>query len=319
MKRPLALVVLVGALLAALVFIPSDHYLFLPDRARPVDPLVKVPGEPGAERGGIYMVDILVRKASLLERLLPGVEEGSTLVPGHVLNPGGLSESERREQSKGEMSASQKVAVAVALRELGHDVRTEAQVREVRRGTPADGKLEVGDVIVSARGKKVTSPHRLFEVMRGHRPGTPAKVTIVRSGKKRELVVGTQPAEDDEDRAVMGILVELDVDPPVDVRIDAGDIGGPSAGLAFALNVVDELGRDIDGGRRVAVTGALALDGDVEGIGGVKQKTIGARQAGADLFVVPDENAAEARRYAEGLEVVAVSSFDEALGELRAN
>ena len=207
MKRPLALVVLVGALLAALVFIPSDHYLFLPDRARPVDPLVKVPGEPGAERGGIYMVDILVRKASLLERLLPGVEEGSTLVPGHVLNPGGLSESERREQSKGEMSASQKVAVAVALRELGHDVRTEAQVREVRRGTPADGKLEVGDVIVSARGKKVTSPHRLFEVMRSHRPGTTAKVTIVRLGKKRELVVGTQPAEDDEERAVMGILV----------------------------------------------------------------------------------------------------------------
>jgi PDZ domain-containing protein len=103
----------------------------------------------------------------------------------------------------------------------------------------------------------------------------------------------------------------------VDVSIDAGSIGGPSAGLAFALGIVDELGEDdLTDGRTVVVTGELALDGTVIPIGGVKQKTIGAKEAGADLFIVPDANAEEARKYADGLEIVAVSNFDEALAAL---
>jgi PDZ domain-containing protein len=319
MRRTLALLVIaVGVVLGALFVVPSDHYLFLPDPARPVDPLVKVPGErSGSDKAGIYMVDILVDRASLLERVFPGIRDGASLVPSHVVNPEGLSETERRRQSLNEMSASQKVAVAVALDSLGYDVPTEAEVARVEPGTPADGKLEPGDVILAAKGRKVASPFELFEAMQGHRPGEPVEVTIRRSGRTRDLVVGTKPADDDKDRAIMGILVELEIDPPVDVRIDVGDIGGPSAGLAFALDVVDELGRDIDGGRRIAVTGALALDGEVEAIGGIKQKTIGAQEAGADVFVVPDGNAREARRYAGDLEVIAVSSFDEALDRLR--
>ena len=117
----------------------------------------------------------------------------------------------------------------------------------------------------------------------------------------------------------MGIIVAdaATFDLPVDVSIDAGSIGGPSAGLAFALGIVDELGDDIDHGRTVVVTGELALDGTVLPIGGIKQKTIGAKEAGADIFIVPDANAEEARKYADGLEIVAVSTFDEALAALR--
>ena len=100
------------------------------------------------------------------------------------------------------------------------------------------------------------------------------------------------------------------------VRIDAGSIGGPSAGLAFALDIVDESGHDVDDGRRVVVTGALALDGSVEPIGGVEQKTVAARQAHADLFIVPQGNVAEARRYAGGLRVLPVSTFKQALSVL---
>ncbi len=102
----------------------------------------------------------------------------------------------------------------------------------------------------------------------------------------------------------------------MDVSIDAGSIGGPSAGLAFALGIVDELGDDIDDGRTIVVTGELALDGTVIPIGGIKQKTIGAKEAGADVFIVPDANAEEARKYADGLEIVAVSTFDEAIDAL---
>jgi PDZ domain-containing protein len=320
MRRPLALVVIaVGVLLGALFVVPSDHYLFLPDPARPVDPLVKVPGERsgGSDEAGIYMVDILVDRASLIERVFPAIRDGASLVPSHVVNPEGLSETERRRQSLNEMSASQKVAVVVALESLGYQVPTEAEVVRVQPGAPAEGKLEPGDVILAARGRRIGSPLELFEAMRAHRPGNPVAVTIRRSGQTRRLVVGTKPADDDKNRAVMGVLVDLEVDPPVDVRINAGDIGGPSAGLAFALDVVDELGRDIDGGRRIAVTGALTLDGAVEAIGGIKQKAIGAQEAGADVFLVPDGNAREARRHAGDLEVIAVSTFAEALARLR--
>jgi PDZ domain-containing secreted protein len=105
MKRVLALAAFMAAVVVALVFIPSDHYLFLPDKARPVDPLVEVPGEAKDDDGpgGIYMVDILVRKASLLERVYPGVEEGSTLVPEHAVNPVGVSDRQRRQQSLNQM------------------------------------------------------------------------------------------------------------------------------------------------------------------------------------------------------------------------
>ena len=119
---------------------------------------------------------------------------------------------------------------------------------------------------------------------------------------------------------MIGVIVQqaATIDLPLKITIDAGSIGGPSAGLAFALDIVDELGPDVDQGRRVVVTGELGLDGQVEPIGGVKQKTIGARQAGADVFVVPEDNADEARKYAEDLEVVPVETFDEALEALGA-
>jgi PDZ domain-containing protein len=101
---------------------------------------------------------------------------------------------------------------------------------------------------------------------------------------------------------------------PRRVTIDAGRVGGPSAGLAFTLEVLDRVGRDVDRGRRVAVTGTIDTDGCVGGIGGVKQKTIGARKAGADVFVVPaGDNTTEARRYAAGLRILPVKTFQQAL------
>jgi Lon-like protease len=298
--------------------IPSDHYLYLPDPALDVDPLVSVPNEDeDAADSGIYMVNILVRRASLFERIFPEVHSGAELIPAEDFNPEGLSERERKEESLSEMSVSQQIAVAVALRSLGHDVDPlGAEVARVLPDAPADGKLEVGDVIVGAKGTKVNSPAELFDVMSKHRPGTPVRLELRRKGQSRAVVVGTRGAGDGERRAVVGIMVQPEFRFPVNVQIDAGNIGGPSAGLAFALDVVDELGEDLDRGRRIVVTGTLGLDGTVGPIGGIEQKVVGARLADADLFLVPDRNFAEARRGAEGLEVVAVSTFEEALSLL---
>jgi PDZ domain-containing protein len=118
---------------------------------------------------------------------------------------------------------------------------------------------------------------------------------------------------------VVGVIVSqaADIKLPVDVEIDTNGVGGPSAGLAFALDLMEELGHDVDHGNRVAVTGALELDGTVGEIGGVKQKTIGVERAGIKVFLVPaGENAAEARRYADGIRIVPVTSFQQALRTL---
>lgn len=324
-RRALVLAALVVSGVAALLwFAPSNQYLFLPDEARPVAPLVKVPDEePLAGKGGIYMVDILVRKANLLERLFPSLYDGATLVPAHAINPFGVSEGQRRKTSLGQMTRSQQVAAAVALRALGYEVDatpTGAEVLVVLPGTPAAGALEPGDVIVRAKGRVVRLRGDLLRIMTGHRPGTPVTFTVRSSGGLRHVTLDTQADDDEPSRAIVGIRVDqaANIELPVKVRIDAGSVGGPSAGLAFALDIVDELGREVDNGRRIVVTGELDLDGTVGPIGGVKQKTIGARAAGADVFIVPEGNATEARRYAEDLEVVPVETFSEALSALGA-
>ena len=281
-----------------------------------------VPGEKGTdERGGIYMVDIFVRKANLLERVFPGIHDGASLVPAKAVNPEGVSESERIHESQQEMSQSQKIAAAVALRYLGYKVNvktTGVEVTAVFPGTPADGELEVGDVILSVNGKRVQTTEELQQAMRAVTPGEDVTFGVRRSGGVQDISLRTIESTDAPKQAIVGIQIDQDatIDLPLKVTIDTGSIGGPSAGLAFALDIVDELGKDVDDDKRIVVTGALDLDGRVVAIGGIKQKTIAARDAHADLFLVPDDNAADARRYADGLKVVAVSTFREALSVL---
>lgn len=317
-----AVLVLVAVVLA-LSFIPSDHYIVLPDRARPTDPLVSIPGEETEPReSGIYMVDVRVGRATLLERIYPGIHEGASLLPEHVVNPAGVSDTQRRRSSLNDMSRSQLVAITVALRELDEEVEVDeagAEVVLVQPGAPAEDGLEVGDVIVEADGEEVESTADLQRAMSDVEPGERVAMAVERPEQGDvDLTLTTQAAEDDADRAIVGVQVQnaLDFEFPVDIEIDAGAIGGPSAGLAFALDIVDELGDDLSGDRTIVATGALTLDGEVLPIGGIKQKTIGARESGADVFLVPDGNAAEAREAADGLEIVAVSTFQEALSAL---
>ena len=310
----------------ALTLIPSNHYLVLPDRARPTDPLVRIPGEESQDEEDIYMVDVRIGRANLLERLFPGIQEGADLLPERAINPEGVSDRQRRQSSLNDMSRSQLVAITVALRELGREVDVSgsgAEVVLVQPGSPADGVLEVGDVIVEAEGEPIESIDDLRRALEDVEPGQEVELTVQRGDERVDLTSGTQASPDDPDRAVVGVQVQdaLDFEFPVDIEIDAGAIGGPSAGLAFALDIVDELGDDIDRGRKIVATGELTIDGEVLPIGGVKQKAIGAREAGADIFLVPDANFEDARKAVDvdDLEIVPVSTFDEALSVLAAN
>ena len=142
---------------------------------------------------------------------------------------------------------------------------------------------------------------------------------MLRGTQPVTVKVKTVPDPADPKRALVGFTPDqsADIQLPIKVQIDAGNVGGPSAGLAFALQVMEELGKNVARGYRVAATGQMELDGTVAPIGGVKQKTYGVRKAKADVFLVPaGENAQEARRYAHGLRIIAVKSFQQALHAL---
>jgi PDZ domain-containing protein len=221
------------------------------------------------------------------------------------------------------MRRSEQVAAAVALRAGGLDVSTTPRgvlVEAVAVDVPAAKALSSGDVIVAVDGRKVTKVGQLLHATRSLRPGATVRLGLRRDGTIVARTVRTVAAPDDPKRAIIGIRVSQDatIRLPLEVDIDLGNVGGPSAGLPFALQIYKELGHDVDRGRRVAATGAIELDGSIEPVGGIKQKTYGVRSAGADVFLVPaGENAATARRYAGGLRVIPVDSFEQALRVLR--
>jgi PDZ domain-containing protein len=313
--------VLLAVVLALWIF-PSNRYIFLPDPAHPVAPLVTVEGGHEPKNGGIYFVDVVVRKATLLERLFGGLHEGADLYPASAIVPPGVDDAQREQVDLAEMRRSQQIAAAVALRALGRKVvarPTGALVEFVQEGKPAVGKLRPTDVIVGVDGVPVRSPLDVFKRTHTLKVGDVIRFTVRRNHSTIVVPIKTVASSDGPRRPVVGVQLapETDIHLPIKVRIDAGNVGGPSAGLAFALDVMEELGRNIDRGHRIAATGEIFANGSVGPIGGVKQKTIGARRAGVDAFLVPaGANAREARRYAKGLRIIAVESFPQALREL---
>lgn len=321
-----AAAIVAAAALALNWLVPSGWYLFEPNGAKPLAAKVTVEGEKADDDGGgIYYIDVTVRQASWLERLHSVFRpEGSTMIPERDLIPEGTSFEDRRASSRREMERSEQVAAAVALEEAGLGVAATpdgALIVTVARDAPAWDVLQDGDVVVEAGGRRVRTPADLREATGRIDPGDRLELRIRRDGKTQAVIVKTVPSPDDSERAIIGVRVTQDADIklPTDVDIDLGGVGGPSAGLAFALDILEELGEDVDRGRKVVATGEIELDGAVSPVGGIRQKTVGARRSGADIFLVPGENAAEARQYAGDMRVVPVDSFQQALRELRTN
>ena len=287
-----------AALLAAVLFMaytaPAGDYLFLPNTARPIASKVDVQGgdEP-RNGGGIYYVEVTLRKVRWLERLAPFLRpDGSSLVPARDVTPPGETFKDRIAEGRVEMNRSEEIASAVALRAAGKDVVATPQgalVEWVAIDAPAAKVLESGDVIVEAGGHAVRTPEDLRRAMRPVESGADVALRVRRNGKLLDLKARTVAAQGDPKRAIIGIQVSQDakIRLPLDVSIDLGNVGGPSAGLPFALQIYQELGHDVDHGHRIAATGAIELDGTIVPVGGLKQKTYGARSAGADVFLVP--------------------------------
>jgi PDZ domain-containing protein len=304
--------------------LPGGDYLYVPNEPKPLAGKVHVEGgKDPPPPGEIAYVDVTVRKATWLEQLLPFLRpDGATLVPREVVVPSGTSFADRESQGRAEMDRSERVAAAVALRQAGFDVKARPQgalVEGIDPRVPAAGVLRSGDVIVAAAGHPVRTPAQLREAVGALKPGTAIGLRVRRDSAVSSVRVKTIADPSQAGRALIGIRVGQDakIDLPVDVDIDLGDVGGPSAGLPFALDVLEQLGTDVDRGYDVVATGEIELDGTIVPIGAVKQKATGVRKAHADVFLVPGENADEARRYAGNVRVIPVDSFQQALRKLQ--
>ena len=237
---------------------------------------------------------------------------------------GDRTDTQQREHNRHLMDSSKDIATIVALEHLGVHAAdfTGVLFLETVPGGPADGLLEVTDVILSINGEPVTTVDSLRAVLSQLEPGQTAVVTVENSETDElrdvEMTLGTHPDSGGPYIGVSGVTERVRRSPlPFDVDISSGAVGGPSAGLAFTLVVLDVLSQgELTGGKRVAVTGSIRLDGSVGDVGGVTQKAVAARHAGASLMIVPEASADEARSGAGDVPVVGVENLKDALQAL---
>jgi PDZ domain-containing protein len=306
----------------------SGYYAFLPDPAHPAANVVHAPGgKPPASGSGFYFVDVNLLQANLVQKFwAEHLVDGAELVPDdQVLSPG-QSNHQRVIEDMHAMASSQETAQVVAERALGDHVPIERQgalLVAVTTGDPADrAGIRPGDIITRANGRTVRTADDLIAAMQHVQSGQTVHFVFKDAGAVALRTISSPGAA--PHHAIIGVSIGDAVKIgalPVHVRFSTGDIGGPSAGLAFALEIYDSLsGRHLLDGHKIAVTGELDLGGGVHSIGGIDQKTIGAIEAGDDTFLVPaGQNIQDARRVAHGrIRLIAVTSFAQALRAIRA-
>ncbi|MGC5048606.1 YlbL family protein [Micrococcus porci] len=231
--------------------------------------------------------------------------------PRELVHPSGVSADTVAQSNAAAMTDSQDVATAAALRALGRDVPAHLAVHATVPGAPAEGILRVGDVILAAAGRSVTDMAGIRAAVDAAGPGDLA-LTLRRDGAERQVSVPVTAADPATGRSwQLGVLLEQRFDLPVQAEFALEDIGGPSAGMMFALAVIERLTPgDMTGGARIAGTGTITADGVVGPIGGIPQKVQGAARDGADVFLAPRENCADlAGRVPAGMTVYAVDTL----------
>ncbi|HEY9556900.1 MAG TPA: S16 family serine protease [Acidimicrobiales bacterium] len=308
-------------------FLPVPYVAMRPGTARPVTQYVTVRGATSypPEESIAYMT-VNIGQISLLEAAVGWLDDDVDIRPEEVIR-GGRSVEENRRYNAQLMDASKQVASTVALRHLGYEVtiRTSGTiVRQIVEDAPAADVLELDDVVVAVDGEPVDEPDEMGEALQVGGPGATHVLTVERpagSTNRIELEIETVPAPDDSGRAVIGVVPEeriVEFDLPIEVLIDSGEVGGPSAGLAFTLALLDVLTEgELTGGHRVAATGTIALDGTVGPVGGPAQKAVTVRDAGYEVFLVPSAEVEDvSAAVGDDLEVIGVDTLAEALDAL---
>ncbi len=287
-------------------------------------PLISVEGAQTYPTDGaldlltVQVVGNRERTPSWVELALAWFDPTRAVLPIDVVFPEGTSTEQRNSESAAMMIDSQQEATAAALTELGYDVGATLTVHSFVEDSAAAGVLVEGDAILSANGAAVTDAASLREIV-NQGAGDPVELVIQRDGEEMTVSVTPKATETDgETTLLLGITLMTQYDFPIDVSIQLNNVGGPSAGMMFALGIIDTLTpEELNGGQNVAGTGTITADGTVGPIGGIRQKLWGAQEAGAEWFLAPESNCDEVVGHVpDGLQVFAVETLDDALDAL---
>lgn len=286
--------------------------------------LINISGAPVFEGSGQLRLTTVTRSGN--PESLPGwfdvvagwLDPTRTVIPVDVAYPPGVTVEQNREVARVEMQNSQQESVAAALAYSGIAYTSRLVVTEAIEGGPSEGVLLTDDVIVSAGGVLVNDVSELRDMIAESGTMSPLVLRVDRGGRLETVEVLPRMSQGETRVPMIGILVTGRYEFPIDVEIALEDVGGPSAGLIFALGVVEKLSAtDITAGQVVAGTGTITANGEVGSIGGIRHKMFGALNDGATVFLAPAGNCNDVRGYVpDGLTVIPVVTLGDAVGSL---
>lgn len=288
-------------------------------------PVVQIKGQPTFPASGhLNMVTISYIGGpgssppfNILAAIQAWLSPHEAVVPQEEIFPPGKTQRQVIKQDTLQMVGSQQTAEAAALCQLGIKFTTIDTVATTIRGLPAAGRLHRGDVITAVDGKPVTCRSTAASMIRARSAGHVVVLTVRRDGTSHNIALRTASYRG---QPVIGIRIVESFKFPFKVKINIGNVGGPSAGLMFALAIIDKLTpANMTGGKFIAGTGEIEVNGAVGPIGGIQQKLAAARAAGATVFLAPAGNCPDtAHAVPSGLRVVKVSTLHGAIAALNA-
>ncbi len=269
------------------------------------------------DTGELRMTTVLVTQpqsqVNLFELVAAYADGDDAIYPYDAIYAPEDTDQSQEQEGAAQMASSQDAAVAAALTELDYDVNPTPVVSVVMEGAPAEGVLEVGDHLLEINGEEIATIEQAGKAVDATPDGEPVEVLVVRDGEQRDFSI---EREEIDGRLRLGIEMRDSFRFPFDVTVGVDPaIGGPSAGLMFSLGIYDTLTEgSMTGGDVVAGTGTVTPDGTVGPIGGIDQKIAGAREDGAQLFLVPADNCDDAYESPHGdMRLTRVATMSEAV------
>jgi Lon-like protease len=266
--------------------------------------------------GELLMLTVIGQNVNIFEAVIAMFDPTIDLIRREAVRAPGETDEEYRSRSLQQMDDSNFRSIVVALRALGYDmVPVEVIVNEIVEGVPAEAVLELGDTIVSVEGVEVSSISDFAPLVRDLPVGAVIQMTVRRGGELLDLEVELAERSDEPGVAMIGLILGEIIEPPFEVGIRTGNVGGPSAGMMHTLAIIDNLTEgELTGGLVIAGTGTINSDGQVGAIGGIRQKVVAAEAAGASYILVPEANYQEALSMKrERIVVVSVLTLADAL------
>ncbi len=322
-KRKIVVFLVVLGLLFLGFFIRTDYVLVKPGSAQDLREIVNVEGADQDDVGKFFLVTVAQQQSGLWSLVYGYLHPYIEVQRLSNVIPPGMQEHEYRRILEQWMRESKNTAQVIALRRAGYDVEIISEgvvVAGFLDQSPSKGILKKGDLITAIDGRKTLLAGEVISAVQQRRAGDPVQLTVLRDTEELNLTVTTGPHPDDPKLPALGVYIStLDWEPvlPIDIELETGEIAGPSAGMMFVLEILNQLEPDdLSGGRLVAGTGTIDINENVGPIGGVFQKVIAAERAGADYFFVPVENYEDAKKAVHHITLVPVKTLQEALDYL---